>query len=286
MAAAFLITFRETLEASLIVVIVMTILDRLGQRQLRLMLWSGVLAGVATSLLVALTMRWLFSSLSEQSEHIAEGITMIAASLLITWMMLWISRMGRHLRQRVGDRATGYLSRGSVLGIFLMSFLAVVREGTETVLFLQASILHTQEVFQEVGAIAGIALALGLSFCMLRGFHLLPLQWIFRTTNVLLILFAAGLLAHGIHEFQEASLITSGSTVLWDLNPALRADGSYPLFHDKGVIGGTLRALMGYNADPTALEVGAYVLYLLGMTAMWTLMTRERTSAYKRTIPT
>ncbi|TSD00064.1 MAG: high-affinity iron transporter [Candidatus Peregrinibacteria bacterium Greene1014_49] len=272
MAAAFLITFRETLEASLVVVIVMTVLDRLGQRKLRLMLWNGVMAGLVASLLVALSIRWLFSSLGGHAEEVAEGFTMLLASGLITWMILWMSKVGSQMRSRVGSKAAEHLSRGSIFGIFLMSFLAVVREGTETVLFLQASILHTQEIFQEVGAIAGIAFALGFSFLMLKGFHVLPLKWVFRVTNTMLILFAAGLLAHGLHEFQEASVIVFGSTVLWDINPAVLANGSYPLLHDHGAIGGTLRALIGYNGDPTVLEVGAYVLYILGIGALWKCM--------------
>src|SRR3989338_1420079 len=269
MAAAFLITFRETLEASLVVVIVMTILDRLGHARLRIMLWNGVVVGLCASLVVAIAVRWLFSSFGEHAEKIAEGVTMLLASALITWMIFWMSKIGGQMRVRLGAQATEHLSRGSAVGIFLMSFLAVVREGTETVLFLQASVLHSQEMFQEIGAIAGIAFALGLSFLMLRGFHVLSLKWVFRVTNTMLILFAAGLLAHGLHEFQEASLIMWGSTVLWDINPALLADGSYPLLHDHGVIGGTLRAQIGYNGDPTVLEVGGYAMYLLGIGALW-----------------
>jgi high-affinity iron transporter len=179
------------------------------------------------------------------------------------------------MRSRIGAKATAHLSRGSTIGIFLMSFLAVVREGTETVLFLQASVLHSREMFQEIGAIAGIVFALGLSFLMFRGIHALPLKWIFRVTNALLILFAAGLLAHGLHEFQEASLITWGSQILWDINPPMLVDGVYPLLHDHGAIGGTLRALIGYNGDPTALEVGAYVAYLLCVFGSFKIMQRN-----------
>ncbi|OGJ59261.1 hypothetical protein A2881_00395 [Candidatus Peribacteria bacterium RIFCSPHIGHO2_01_FULL_55_13] len=276
MAAAFLITFRETLEASLVVVVVMTILNRMGQNRLRLTLWNGVIAGLVTSLLVAVAIRWLFASIEGPAEEIAEGITMLLASGLITWMIIWMSRIGSQMRSRLGAQATGHVTKGSALGIFLMSFLAVVREGTETVLFLQASIVHAQEAFQEIGAIAGIVIALGLSFLMLKGFNVLPLKRVFQVTNVLLILFAAGLLAHGLHEFQDAGLITLGSVVLWDINPAVIIEGQYPLLHDSGVIGGTLRALVGYNGNPTALEVGAYVLYLLAITGILKA-TKEKT---------
>lgn len=275
MATAFLITFRETLEASLVVVIVMTVLNRMGQNRLRLMLWNGVIAGLVASLLVAVSVRVLFSSVESPVEEIAEGVTMVLASGLITWMILWMSRIGVQLKSRIGSLTEAHVMKGSALGIFLISFFAVVREGTETVLFLQASLLHAQETFQEIGAIAGIAMALGLSFLMLKGFNVLPLRRVFQVTNVLLILFAAGLLAHGLHEFQEAGLITAGSTVLWDINPEPLADGSYPLLHDSGMIGGMFRVLVGYNGNPTALEVGAYVAYLLGIVGLWKWMERK-----------
>ena len=179
------------------------------------------------------------------------------------------------MRKRVGEQATEHVGSGSALGIFLMSFLAVVREGTETVLFLQASLLQSQEVFQQIGAIAGILLALGISFLMVKGFHVLPLRWIFRVTSVLLILFAAGLLANGLHEFQEVSIISIGSTILWNINPAVLPGGAYPLLHDHGAIGGMLRALVGYNGSPTALEALAYTGYLVCVAAGLKMMHRK-----------
>lgn len=206
MAAAFLITFRETLEASLVVVIVLSVLDRFEDRRFRLSLWNGVLAGLCASLFVAIAVRWFFSSLAPEAEPLAEGITMLLAAALLTWMIVWMSRFGSQMRDRISVQATDHLARGSAIGIFLMSFLAVVREGTETVLFLQASLLYSEKLFQHIGAFGGITIAIVLSALLLKGFHLLPLRWVFRVTNVLLIVFAVSLLLNGLHELEETGL--------------------------------------------------------------------------------
>jgi high-affinity iron transporter len=276
MAAAFLITFRETLEASLVIVVVLAVLDRMRSPGFRFALWNGVAAGLAASLIVAVVLQWMIGGLTERAEEIAEGVTMLAAAALITWMILWMGRMGPRLRERLDAEAVGHVDRRSAFGIFLMSFLAVLREGTETVLFLQASVLHSQEALQEIGAVAGIVLALGLSFLLLKRLRVLPIRRVFQVTSVLLIFFAAGLIGHGLHALQESGVIAVGTTILWDINPPLLPDGTYPLLHDHGVIGGTLRALLGYNGDPTSLEVGAYSSYLIGVLSIMSLLKLQR----------
>jgi high-affinity iron transporter len=106
-----------------------------------------------------------------------------------------------------------------------------------------------------------------LSFIMFKGIYRLDISRFFRYTSILLILFSAGLVAVSVHEFNEAGIIPGVIENVWDLNPPLNPDGSYPALHEKGLIGGSLNALMGYNGNPSLTEVIAYLGYwiIIGM---------------------
>jgi high-affinity iron transporter len=204
MSAALLITFRETLEASLVVAIVLTIIDRLQRERLKIALWNGVAAGIACSIAIAVAVHVLFQSLPPHLEGIAEGVTMLVAAALIVWLVVWVTRMRGNMRQHVSDQATAHIDQGSWWGIFFMSFFAVVREGTETVLFLQASAFQAQQFFSSVAAVAGVVLAVGCTMLVFRGLHRVPLKRIFQATSALLLLFAVTLTIGGIEEIMEA----------------------------------------------------------------------------------
>ena len=206
MAAALLITFRETLEASLVVAITLTVLERIEQHRLHVAVWMGVLFGIVGSLVVAIAVRLFFSTLPPHLHAIAEGATMLVAAALIAWLVFWVTKVRGQVREHVTQRATDHAGRQSWWGICAMSFFAVVREGTETVLFLQASFFQAQRVFSSAGAVLGVVLAVGLTALLFRGIHLLPLRWIFRVTSVLLLIFAITLLVGGIGELSEAGV--------------------------------------------------------------------------------
>ncbi len=207
MAAALLITFRETLEASLVVAVVLTVIERLQRSRLQLAVWNGVAAGVLCSIAIAFAVQMFFQRLPAHLEQVAEGWTMLIASALIVWLVVWVARVRGNVREHIDTHASVHADAHSWWGIFAMAFFAVVREGTEMVLFLQASMFQAQRVVSSVGAITGIALAVGLTALLFRGLHVLPLKWIFRSTSLLLLLFAVSLFVGGVEELHEAGVL-------------------------------------------------------------------------------
>ncbi|MEE9353668.1 MAG: FTR1 family protein, partial [Candidatus Thorarchaeota archaeon] len=109
----------------------------------------------------------------------------------------------------------------------------------------------------------GLTLAIGAGLAIHQGSLKVSLKAFFKWTSVLLVLFAAGMMAYGIHELQEAGLLLIGPLEVWNINPPQLPDGTYPLLHEKGLIGAMFKALFGYNGNPSALEVIVYSGYLV-----------------------
>ena len=273
MFGTFLILFRETLEAALVVGIVLTYLTRVGRADQRTLVYLGVASGVGASLVGAIAFQRLAGGFSGRPEEVFEGVVMIAGAALLTTMVLWMMRQGSHA-ERIKESLDQTLSSGRRAGVFLLVFFSVLREGVETVVFL-ASLRASSGTSAYVGATLGFlgAVALGAGF-FLAG-RRLRLRVFFLVTNVLLVLFAAGLLAHGIHELQEAGVVPAVVEHLWDLNPAPFADGTLPALHENGAIGGMLKGLFGYNGNPALIEVLAYAFYLIGAVVAWRSIRRS-----------
>jgi high-affinity iron transporter len=265
MISALLITLREGLEAALIVGIVLGLLRRLGKSDQQRWVWAGVGAAVAVSVLAALALGRLGLALEGRGEEIYEGFAMLLAAGVLTWMISWMQRESRQIRTSLEARTQQALSTQSARLLFGFAFVAVVREGLETVLFLTAAALGTEPGQTLAGALAGLALAALLGWALYASGHRLNLRAFFQVTGLLLIFFAAGLLAHGVHELQEAAILPVLVEHLYDINLWL---------DDKGVVGSFLAALLGYNGNPSLLETAAYVGYLLTIT--WVAIPRQR----------
>lgn len=269
MTAASLITLRETLEASLIVGVVLAYLQFTQNQRYNIIVWLGVLAGVVTSLILAIFFQLAFGGFEGRAEALYEGSAMLLGAGLITWMILWMLRQRRTIKADVERQVELHLENDHPWGLFFLIFISTLREGVETVIFLQAALVHTGGAGQMLGGLLGIAVAIVMSFLLFKGIVLVSLRRFFSITSVLLILFAAGLFAHGLHELQEAALLPIFIEHVWDINPAVLTEGVYPAFHEKGSIGGILKGLFGYNGNPSFLEVMGYVLYILGITFIW-----------------
>lgn len=257
---ALLITLRETVEASLVIGIVFSCLDRMDAKQDRMFVWMGVLAGVLGSFCVAVFVRVMFGAFEGRAEAIIEAFTMLFAAILITWMLVWVLRTRSIFRQTIEQHVTRHVLVRSGVGLFLLSAVSVLREGTETVLFLQAALMHAGMGMQVLGGMLGIGLALGASYALFSGIRFLSLRRFFAVTSALLVLFAAGLLAHAVHEFQEVGYFPYFMTVAWNMAQVLP---------DSEGVGGMLRATLGYNANPTWGELIAYCSYLACTSFLW-----------------
>jgi high-affinity iron transporter len=253
MAAAALIALREGLEAALIVGIVLGYLRRIGYLEGRRPVWIGVFVAVFASLGLAFLIQLVGMELDGRAEEIFEGATMFLAVGVLTWMIFWmrtqISLFKTSLERDVKDA----VETGTKWGLILIAFIAVFREGVETALFLSAAAFASNgQGGTLVGAAIGLAVAILIGYLIYASTAQLNVRYLFNITSVLLLLFAAGLLAHGIHEFQEAGLIPTVNEHVWDTNH---------LLDENSNVGQILKAIFGYNGNPSLEEVVVYFGY-------------------------
>ncbi len=260
-SAPLLITFREALEAALIVGILAAYLKKIGRQDLNRYLLIGVVAAVATSIVAGGVAAYIYGGLQGVSAELFEGFASISATAVLTYMIFWMTRNARLIRGELEERVHATVTRGYVYGIAILAFVAVAREGLETVLFLTAFAVQDFAA-TAVGLVVGVAMVIGLSFLMMRGIYRLDIRRFFKYTSVLLLIFSAGLFGYGVHELIEAaedSGIDIGplAAKAYNINPADATN----ILHEKGVVGSILKALVGYDGDPEWLRVIVYLGY-------------------------
>lgn len=261
MITGFLIMFRESLEASLIIGIILGYLLKTKQTKYNNLIYVSIAAGIAASIAFAYFFHYITGGFTGLTESIFEGITMIVAALLLTFMILWMMRQ-RHVATSFHKKMQNRINTGKIFGLFMLGFIAVLREGVETVIFLIA-VNYAEGPTSIIGAFLGVFAAIVLGYLAFAGTTKISLKKFFNITSLLLVFFAAGLVAHGVHDIQETGALPFFANEAWNLNPAISASGAIPLLHNEGIVGSTLRGLFGYNANPTVLEVVAYIAYLV-----------------------
>ena len=267
MIESFIITFRETLEVALIVGIILGYLIKTKQTKYNNIVYMGIVFGIVASIIGALLFNYLAGGFAGRAEEIFEGITMLVGALLLTTMILWMMKQ-KHIARELEQKVAAKIAETYKLGLFLLVFVAVLREGIETVIFLgAASFVSTNNTL--IGALIGVIAAVFLGYLIFVGSMKINIKKFFNITSILLILFAAGLVAHGVHELQEANIIPMGIEHVWDINPPINYDGSYPLMHEKGYIGSIFVGLFGYNGNPSLIEVLSYLFYLVIVFVLW-----------------
>lgn len=267
MLSSFLITFRESLEAALIVGIILSYLFKTKETQYNKIVYIGIVAGIFASILGAIGFQMLANGFEGRSEELFEGITMLVGATLLTTMIFWMLQQ-REIAQQLREKIAQHLSKAQRFELFALAFVAIFREGIETVIFLEAARYATEEL-SLVGALLGVGAAIVLGFILFVLSIHIDLKRYFTGTSILLLLFAAGLVAHGIHELEEAGIVPGIIDQVWDLNPAITEDGKYPLFHEKGTIGSFAKGLFGYNGNPSLLEVLSWIGYIVGVSMYW-----------------
>ena len=266
MVSSFIITFRETLEAALIIGIILAYLFRTKQQKYNNVVYYGVFCAVVASIIAAVLFQFLAGGFEGRAEQIFEGITMLFAAVLLTSMILWMLRQ-KNVAKEIEHRVQRHLNTQQQFGLFLVTFLSVFREGVETVIFLGASSFSGGDNLLLWG-LSGVIAACILGYIIFVAAKKVKLKLFFNISSVFLILFAAGLVAHGIHEFEEAKLLPATFEV-WNLNPVVNSDGSFPAFHEKGAVGGLAKDLFGYNGNPSLLEIISYLAYILLVVLLW-----------------
>ena len=252
MLAAGLIGLREGIEAALIIGIVMGYLSKIGQRRQMRLAWAGVISALLLSALLAVGITLVGAELKSPAEQIFEGCTMLLAVAMLTGMFFWMRVQARGIKGALERDMRSALDSGQTLSLFGITFVAIIREGVETALFLSASAFTGKGAVTLTGALIGLGLAalagVGIYVFSMR----LNLKLFFNITSVALLFFAAGLVGLAVHEYQEVGLLPLTIPHMWDLSFIL---------DDSSGVGGMLKTLIGYNSAPSLLEVLSYIAY-------------------------
>ena len=257
MLPTFVIGLREGLEAALVVGIIAAFLARQGRRDALRQVWLGVGAAVALCLGVGVALHLLERSLPQQAQEGLETVIGLLAVAMVTWMIVWMRRNARRLKGGIEAAAAAALDSGSARALVAMAFLAVLREGFETAVFLLSVFQSsTDATAASGGALLGIAVALAIGYGIYRGGVRINLQRFFTATGAVLVVVAAGLLMTAVHTAHEAGWVNVGQRAVADLSGVV-APGTAQAALVTGVL--------GIQPRPTVVEVLAWALYLVPM---------------------
>jgi len=261
MFSALLITLREGLEAALIIGIILAFLVNTGNRNWFKYVWWGTGAAVFVSIVSGAILFVTIGVFRGKAEEIFEGSAMLLAAGILTWMIFWMRKQALNIKEQLHGEIQAAITNSSSFALMGLAFIAVVREGIETALFLFAATRETESALLSIiGGVIGLIIAVSIGYTIYKGTSKLNLRAFFNITGFLLILFAAGLIAHGIHEFQEAGVILTINEHIWDINNILP---------DKSTFGNFIGAIFGYNGNPSMIEVIVYIGYLVTVTLLF-----------------
>lgn len=211
---AGIVMLRETFEASLVVAVILAFLRRIDRRDAFVYVWLGAGAAAILSAAAAAVLFTIGAELGGRAEKIWEGSTMLAAAVVLTWMIFWMRRQARELRRSLERDVGEALAGGSTRALVVVAFVGVVREGLEAALLLFGSVAGANKLVSSVFGSIGLVFAIALGYLFYRGVERLDLRRFFQWTSVLLLLFAAYLLASGLAELQEVGVLPEGSGLL------------------------------------------------------------------------
>jgi high-affinity iron transporter len=263
--AAFLVMLREGVEAALVVAILLAYLNRLGSRSHIRWVWIGTLSAAFLSLLIGVVIYNTVGSLEGRAEELTEGVVAVVAAGLLTWMIFWMGKNARQLRDKLESEAASAVAVGAVGTLAAVAFVAVLREGLESALFLISTTVGVNASGDQlIGGLLGLLAAVGIGYLMYRGGNRINLRVFFRVTGFLIILFAAGLVSKGVHEFQEAAVLPILVEPLYEVS-----------FFDPEVstIARFAKTMFGWSPRPSLLMVISYWAYLLPIGAAFAQMT-------------
>ena len=261
MLAALVIFLREGVEASMIIAILLAYLNRVGRRDH----FRDIFAGVGAALVLAtaggvLAYETIRSYNGSRAQTIFETCTYLLAASVLTYMTFWMRRHARSISSELRARTDAALDSRARWGLGLLAFQAVGREGLETVIFTLAIVFSASAAGALSGALIGLTCSLGIAFMIYKAGHKMNLGRFFTVIGVLLMVFAAGLLADSIQNMQELGWLPVLTTPLWH---------SARLLSENSAIGDVLHSFFGYSDAPTPLQLVAYVAYLAVAVAIY-----------------
>ncbi|XVS62190.1 iron uptake transporter permease EfeU [Actinosynnema sp. CA-299493] len=266
-----LIGLREGLEAALVVSILVAFLVKTDRRSKLPHVWTGVGLAVALSVAVGAVITFTTATLSFEAQEALGGGLSILAVAFVTGMIFWMRSTARTIAAELRGRLDRALDVGPA-AIITVSFLAVGREGLETAVFFYSSVQSagggtTQPL---IGFVLGIAVAIALAFLLYRGAIRFDLGKFFTWTGALLVFVAAGVLAYGLHDLQEAAILPGLHTLAFDLSESVPEDSWY---------GALLKGIFNYSQRTTVLQAVAWCAYVAIVLPLFLIRPRARVAA-------
>ncbi|MFF9003281.1 iron uptake transporter permease EfeU [Streptomyces achromogenes] len=255
MFSNYLIGLREGLEASLVVCILIAYLVKTGRRDAIKPIWAGIGVAIAIAMGFGCALEFGSQELTFQAQEALGGSLSIIAVGLVTWMVFWMRRTARNLRSELHGKLDAALKLGTG-ALVATAFLAVGREGLETALFVWASVHAASDGTPRplVGVALGLATAVLLGWLFYRGALKINLAKFFTWTGGMLVVVAAGVLAYGFHDLQEADWVPGLNDLAFDISGAIPPDSWY---------GTLLKGVFNFQPDPTVVQITVWALYLV-----------------------
>ncbi|MFE7959399.1 MULTISPECIES: iron uptake transporter permease EfeU [unclassified Streptomyces] len=261
MFSNYLIGLREGLEASLVVCILIAYLVKTGRRDAIRPIWIGIGIAAAIALGFGCVLEFGSQELTFQAQEALGGSLSVLAVGLVTWMVFWMRRTARHLKSELHGKLDAALKMGTG-ALVATAFLAVGREGLETALFVWASVHAASDGTPRplIGVALGLATAVFLGWLFYRGALKINLAKFFTWTGGMLVVVAAGVLAYGFHDLQEADWLPGLNNLAFDISSTIPPDSWY---------GTLLKGVFNFQPDPTVLQVTVWLLYLVPTLAIF-----------------
>ncbi|MGW6268602.1 MULTISPECIES: iron uptake transporter permease EfeU [unclassified Streptomyces] len=251
----YLIGLREGLEASLVVCILIAYLVKTERRDALRPIWIGIGVAVALALGFGCALTFGSQELTFKAQEALGGSLSIVAVALVTWMVFWMRRTARHLKAELHGRLDTALQMGTG-ALVATAFLAVGREGLETALFVWASVRASNDGTPGplIGVLLGLLTAIALGWLFYKGTVRINLAKFFTWTGAMLVVVAAGVLAYGVHDLQEAEFLGGLQNKAFDISATIPPDSWY---------GTLLKGVFNFQPDPTVVQVTVWLLYLI-----------------------
>ena len=275
----FLIMFREVLEGVLVVGILYTFIVKTGRDHLKRSIINGIIASFIATGIFAIVFQILYGGFEGKQAALFEGTTMLIAAFLLSTMIIWMGR-NKNVAASLEKEASDIIEKDKnvSLGLFALTFFAIFREGVEVVLFMYAILIQSSGLSIS-GSILGSIVALMIGYAIFVQGKRVPLKQFFNITSILLIFVCAGLVAYGVHEFEEAFYTKDEMKQMevWNVNDKGPVFGfniddngtPKPLLSDKGAIGQLFKGFFGYNGNPTSTEIISWLFTLILVSFLW-----------------
>jgi high-affinity iron transporter len=274
--ANYLIGLREGLEASLVVVILIAYLVKSERQNLLPRIWAGIILAISVSLGFGALLTWGPKRLTFEAQEALGGSLSIIAVGFVTWMVFWMASHARGLSGELRGKVDGAAEAGGI-SLVVMAALAVGREGLETALFIWAATQAATGVDSSkssttplIGALLGILTAVAMGYAFYKGVLSINLSKFFRWTGIILIVVAAGVLAYGFHDLQEANIVGGLNDLAFDVTSTIDPNSWF---------GTLLKGVFNFQPDPTWFQVGVWLGYLVPVMTIFLIRTRTKPGA-------